>query len=69
MMAVPLAWVFSPDAIASVALVSTPANWFIASTSSFQEYSYDFGVAVPAIISWKWPPITSVQALFSRCRG
>src|SRR2546427_89898 len=27
------------------------------------------GAPAPAIMSWKWPHVTSVQALFSRCRG
>ena len=68
-MAAPLAWVSMPEATASVALVSTPANWFMASTSSFQENSYALGVAVPGMMSWNCPPITSVQALFRRSSG
>jgi hypothetical protein len=35
MMAAPLVSVFIADATPSVALVNTPANWFMASTSSF----------------------------------
>ena len=35
------------EATAVVALVSTPANWFRAITSSFQANSNAFGVAVP----------------------
>ena len=49
--------------------MSTPANWFIASSSSFQAYSYAFGMLVPGMMSWNCPPITSVQASFSRSSG
>ena len=55
--------------MASVALLSTPANWFMAITSSFQANSYDLGVAVPAAMSWKCPPMTRVQAWLRRSRG
>ena len=65
----PLVWVFRPEATASVALVSTPANWFRASIWSFQANSYAVGVAVPGMMSWNWPPITRVQASVRRCRG
>ena len=58
-----------PPAIDSVALVSTPANWFAATRSSFQENSNARGVAVPGSMSWNCPPITSVHALFKRSCG
>src|SRR5512133_3139527 len=66
---VPFARVSRVAATASVALVSTPANWFDARISSFHEYSYAFGMLVPGMMSWNWPPITSVQASFSLFNG
>jgi len=65
----PVTFVFIAPATASVALVSTPANWFIASTWSFHAYSYAFGRLVPGMMSWNCAPITSVHASVRRFRG
>jgi hypothetical protein len=65
----PFARVSSADAMPSVALERTPPNLFSAITSSFHEYSYACGVAVPAAMSWNCPPMTSAQASLSRASG
>jgi hypothetical protein len=64
-----LAWVSRAEATASLALVITPANWFMAMASSFQAYSKALAVAVPGWMSCICPPSTSCQALLSRCWG
>ena len=61
--------VSSVEATTSTESHSTAWNWFAASTSSFQAYSYPFASAVPEMMSCICEPSTSVQASSSRCAG